>query len=192
MFFENSIEYLKTKLSELSAGSLNTLGSNIDETNKDVDRKLVELDDANVADFDSTPDTDFPRKPFVPKTGSDRGNKKQGNTSERAVYDKLVELYGFQNVNWKSKEDEGRHFDIRYSKDEGANWIYVEVKSYSGFRFPMSFSEFEFGKENPERYEVWLVSDSQIIPVRTPFDSSLLDFKVKDYWVKVKKTIHEV
>ncbi len=186
LFFENAVEYLKKKLADLDTGFSDSSEYKAVLINND-DRELVELDDADLGNFDSTSDTDFQRKPFVPKSGGDRGNKKRGNDSERAVYDRLVKLYGFQNVNWKSKDDEGLHYDIRYSKDDGESWIYVEVKSYSGFRFQMSFSEFEFGKENANRYEVWLVSDSQFIPIREPFDFGVLEFDPKDYWVTLNK-----
>lgn len=112
------------------------------------------------------------RGAYTPNSSSNKRNKKKGNKSEKKVYKKLIKIYGENSVAWKSKEDEGLHYDIRYTKDE-KNWIYVEVKSFEREIFYISKSEKMFGEENKERYEIWLVNGDELYPVEL--------FKIKDY-----------
>lgn len=117
---------------------------------------------------------------YTPNSSSNKRNKKKGNKSEKKVYQKLIELYGENSVAWKSKEDEGLHYDIRYTKDE-KNWIYVEVKSFDREKFYISKSEKLFGEENKDRYEIWLVNGDELYPVEL--------FKIEDYIIEATEFI---
>ncbi|WBL22308.1 sacsin N-terminal ATP-binding-like domain-containing protein [Zunongwangia sp. HRR-M8] len=115
--------------------------------------------------------------------GQDQGKKNAqvGKNSEKKVFDKFCKQYGKEFVHWKSKDDEGLHYDIRYSPDQGENYKYVEVKTFSGNSFIISREEIAFGWARKDSYEVWLVKGKDVIL----FDHILEeeDLSVKDYYV---------
>lgn len=118
---------------------------------------------------------------FIPGNASNKLNAQIGKSSEEKVYKHLCEKYSKDFVHYKSKEDEGLHYDIRYSPDNGEKYIYVEVKTFSNNSFIISREEFEFGKEKKDLYEIWLVKNEEVIV----FDHKLeeLNLVVKDYYV---------
>ena len=87
--------------------------------------------------------------------------KRKGNSAEDKAYQELVEKYTEQFVHYKAKENEGLHYDISYSKDEGQSWIYVDVKSSSNGNFYISATEKLFGEENKENYEIWVYINNE-------------------------------
>lgn len=117
---------------------------------------------------------------YTPNSETNKINKKKGLKSENKVYSTLLELYGKDNVSWKSKEDEGLHYDIRYTKD-GTNWIYVEVKSFESGRFYISNSEKSFGEKYKDKYEVWLVNYDELYPIKL--------FQIKDFNIEATEFI---
>lgn len=117
---------------------------------------------------------------YTPNSTSNKRNKKKGNKSEKKVYSKLIELFGDDSVAWKAKEDEGLHYDIRYTKD-GEKWIYVEVKSFDNGRFYISNSEKSFGENNKDKYEIWLVNNNELYPIEL--------FKIEDYHIEATEFI---
>ncbi|WP_421803917.1 DUF3883 domain-containing protein [Flagellimonas sp.] len=118
---------------------------------------------------------------FNPKGSSNGTNSQIGKTSEEKVYQHLCSKYNKEFVHYKAREDEGLHYDIRYSPDNGNTFIYVEVKTFSNDSFIISREEYEFGKEKKDAYEIWLVKQDNIII----FDHKLeeKDLLVKDYYV---------
>ena len=151
---------------------------------------INEKDEEDIGDLKVI--TDFNIKPKEldfnhPKNGAytsnsslSKRNKRKGNKSEKKVYIKLIELYGQNSVAWKSKEDEGLHYDIRYTKD-GENWIYVEVKSFDNGKFYISKREKSFGENNKEKYEVWLVRNDELYPIEL--------FKMDNYFIEATEYI---
>ena len=117
---------------------------------------------------------------------SDHERKQLGNTSEEIVYNELVKLYGKSFVSWKAKEDEGLHYDIRYSNDKGVKWKYAEVKTFSNSRFYLSKDEKEFGEANQSNYEIWLVNGNNIIPITDFFSNENCILNPKDYIVSLQ------
>lgn len=117
---------------------------------------------------------------YTHNSSSNKRNKKKGNKAEKKVYAKLIELYGDDSVAYKAKEDEGLHYDIRYTKD-GEKWIYVEVKSFDSGVFYISRNEKSFGEENKENYEIWLVNGNELYPIEL--------FKIKDYNIEATEYI---
>ena len=118
---------------------------------------------------------------FNPKSNSNNINGQIGKTSEEKVYQHLCSKYTKEFVHNKAKEDEGLHYDIRYSPDNGKKYIYVEVKTFSKDSFIISREDYEFGKEKKELYEIWLVKNDEVII----FDHKLeeTNLVVKDYYV---------
>ena len=128
---------------------------------------------------------------FLFNPRNEKQQRKAGKAAEKIVYDKLSELYGDTFVSWKSKEDDGLHYDIRYSPDEGNFWKYVEVKSYTNGIFYLSKPERDFGIKNKENYEIWLVDNvNKIFPLRDFFINHKYEINVKDYIVSIE--IHEL
>jgi hypothetical protein len=117
---------------------------------------------------------------FNPKNNLNQTNSQIGKTSEDKVYLHLCAKYSKDFVHNKAKEDEGLHYDIRYSPDKGKKYIYVEVKTFSRDSFIISREEYEFGKEKKDLYEIWLVRNNELII----FDHKLeeVNLVVKDYY----------
>jgi hypothetical protein len=102
---------------------------------------------------------------YIPQNTDNANLKDKGNTSEQIVYDYLLSQ-DFENVDWVSDDNEGLHYDIRYTNKEGVV-KYVEVKSFDSTHFYLSREEFDFGKQNSDDYEIWLVQNRQnLIPIR--------------------------
>lgn len=80
----------------------------------------------------------------------------------------LISKYGESNVVFRSKEDEGSHYDIRYTKDKRTK--YVEVKNISNGYFEISRDEVLFGRKHWEDYEVWLYRDGKVTPIKDFFN----------------------
>jgi len=121
------------------------------------------------------------KKLFNPKHDQDKKNVQEGKNSERKVFDKFCEKYGEEFVHWKSKDDEGLHYDIRYSPDKGENYKYAEVKTFSSNSFIISREEIEFGRAKKDMYEIWLVKGKDIILFDHVLEEN--DLSVKDYYV---------
>lgn len=109
-------------------------------------------------------------KAFKYKTSKSKKDKKIGESAEKRVYKELQSLYGEDNVIWKSKEDDGAHYDIRYMPSPNI-CKYVEVKSFLRGCFDISKDELAFGKEHSADYEIWLVDEEGAHPIKDFFDS---------------------
>ena len=101
------------------------------------------------------------------------------------MYDELFKKYGSEFVDKVSSRDEGKHYDIRYSPDQGKNWIYVEVKNLAKGKFILTGSEKEFGEKEGKNYELHLVdlSKNEIYVFTNPYNSDDIEIVEKDYWV---------
>lgn len=128
-------------------------------------------------------------KAFKVKSSKAKKDKKIGERAEKRVYKELQNIYGEENVIWKSREDDGAHYDIRYMPLPDV-CKYVEVKSFMRGSFDISRDEIAFGREHPEDYEIWLVDDEGAHPIRDFFDTDgnwNYDLNPKSYEVVLKK-----
>jgi len=123
-------------------------------------------------------------KPYQPRENQ-KENKKVGDDCEELAKIILEETYGKKYVDHVSRRDEGTHYDIRYSPDEGDTWKYVEVKNYSKGRFSLSKQQKDFGEKNSKNYEIHLVdlNNKVVYPIADPYNTSSLEFVDKEYWV---------
>ena len=130
-----------------------------------------------------TPNHSSSHLPESHRNNSTADKKLIGNKSEDIVYKKLVEAYTAEFVTHKSKEDEWAHYDIRYSKDKGHNWIYIEVKTFSKGHFILSKEEKNFGENNKNNYEIWLVKGYEIFCIPDLFldDSGKYELTANEY-----------
>lgn len=178
LYFEKNISILKAKLEKIIEPE-NTINDNEDE-----------IGSGNIVmDFEVKPKTlNKPngKGPFIP-SGTTTNNKKVGNRSEKLVYNTLVEKYGKENVSWKAKEDEGLHYDMRYSSDNGNKWKYVEVKTFNNYSFILSREEKKFGENNKNKYEIWLVDNQNNIYNYEIFKGEVTyELTPKDYIISIE------
>lgn len=180
LYFDKNIEILKEILKELEEPE-NTIN---EDENADESGNLISEFAVN-----PLPSPSFNGKgPYIP-SGNSTNNKRAGNRSEKKVYNKLVELYGDNFVSWKSKEDEGLHYDIRYSPNKGNAWKFVEVKTYSNNKFYLSKEEKKFGEEHKDNYEIWLVDNkNNIYPYKMFTGEKKYEITPKDYIVSIEIT----
>jgi len=174
LFFDNNIN----KIKEIIEPFIEKEETINEEENPDIEN--TEVINNFTVKAQEIKNTSNKKGAYTPNSSSNKRNKKKGNKSEKKVYAKLIELYGADSVAWKSKEDEGLHYDIRYTKDK-ENWIYVEVKSFDSGKFYISRSEKLFGEKNKDKYEVWLVNDNELYPIEL--------FKIKDYNIEATEFI---
>lgn len=183
LYFEKNIRLIDAKVKKLIEPEIN-----INEDNEEVESGNL------ITDFEVSPKF-FPTSngkngPYIP-SGKPNKNKKTGNRSEKVVYNHLIEEYGKEYVSWKAKEDEGLHYDMRYSMDKGEKWRFVEVKTFNNNSFILSREEKKFGEENKDKYEIWLVDSQHNIYNYKIFEGEIkFELTPKDYIISIEiKTI---
>lgn len=102
---------------------------------------------------------------------SNYNNKEKGKTSEEKVYIYLKAHY--EKINNTRVYDDGLHYDMSYFCPERNMWIYVEVKTFDIDKFSLSKEQFEYGKENKKRYEIWLVKGDNLYKIDDLFDREI-------------------
>lgn len=177
LYFEIDIEDFKNKLNSISKIEFIPL------TNNSKPKENQSLKESRVGSFKTKTWSGYKNRKdlYNPNSNSNKTNAQIGKTSEEKVYQHLCKKYTKEFVHNKAKEDEGLHYDIRYSPDEGNKYIYVEVKTFSKDTFIISREEYEFGIEKKDLYEIWLVKNDEVII----FDHKLEEnnLVVKDYYV---------
>lgn len=119
---------------------------------------------------------------YTPEGFSAKRLKEIGDESEKIVFDYLKEN-GYSNIDWVSRDNEGLHYDIRYTDEKGIV-KYVEVKSFDSGGFFLSKSEYEFGKSEEQNYEIWLVRNkSEIYPIKDFFSNTKYELIASEYKV---------
>lgn len=118
---------------------------------------------------------------FTPKEPNRRKQKEKGNSSEKIVFDYLSKKY--EAVYWASQDNEGLHYDIRYINEENV-LKYVDAKTFDNGNFHLSKAEYDFGIDNKEDYEIWLVQHQQkIIPIKDFFTNDKYEAVANEYLV---------
>lgn len=91
----------------------------------------------------------------------------------------------YTNVELIAKTNESAHYDIKYFDVITNEMKFVESKYYNGYSFDLSESEREFGIENSNQYEIWLVNkNSKIFAIKDI--NKLGKLKPLKYKVKIK------
>jgi len=120
---------------------------------------------------------------YTPKQDNSRKLKEIGNSSEKLVYDHLLESEFHKNVYWASEDNEGLHYDIRYTNSENI-LKYVEVKTFDNSYFHLSKAEYDFGLNHKDDYEIWLVNNKKnIIPITDFFSNKKYEVISNEYLV---------
>lgn len=163
-----SLIYFQTELDEIRTTLARTEIISDKVPEKISDRELI-LGDVNSL------------KPYVPKPGTKRGiyiakdadlrkRKTKGKTCEQIIFEYIKKLK--LQADFVSEDNEGLHHDIRYYNEDNV-LKYVEVKSYDSNKFFLSKEEYNFGKENKNNYEIWLLRNyEEIFVIKDFFDNA--------------------
>lgn len=166
LHFETALEDLK----QLALGELDMLDDNsegyLDQRNAPVLIDGIKLGSSdNLKEKVKKKRKAVKRKPYLPKQKENTKLKEIGDASEECAM-KYLKDNNFSNIYKASDDNEGLHYDIRYTDDYGTI-KYIEVKTFNNSMFHLSKDEFEFGKENQEDYEIWLVKNNEeVIPIK--------------------------
>src|SRR5690606_8240365 len=119
----------------------------------------------------------------TPKAKDEKKLKEIGNSSEKFVYDFLLNSPDYKDVYLASEDNEGLHYDIRYTDNQNVV-KYVEVKTFDYGFFHLAKSEYDFGVNNKEDYEIWLVNDKKnIIPIKDFFTNNKYEVLPNEFLV---------
>jgi hypothetical protein len=145
----------------------------------DVDVKSGILNDISGPSFLIPPD-DILSLPKTYGSADEKGKKQAGKKAEKMVIDWLRKTYKAENVQWisgyngEARKNDKAGYDAKYRKSKDSEFIYLEIKSYSGNSFIISANEISKGFSAPEKYHIALVKDKSI-------------FIVEDYFLNEKR-----
>ncbi|MFD1162054.1 sacsin N-terminal ATP-binding-like domain-containing protein [Hwangdonia seohaensis] len=169
LHFEENLESLKAILES----QLNTKT----ETNQNENKNQSQTNELEVVSSEKLKQKKTPfkgagnRKPYLPGKDNKGKLKQIGNASEDCVMQYLKDN-NYTNIYKASEDNEGLHYDIRFT-DENGNIKFIEVKTFNTGIFYLSKDEFNFGEQNQEDYEIWLVKNGKtIIPIKDFYTNS--------------------
>lgn len=173
LYFENNTEkieaYIKEYCLKEQAEDSKSQNGDDNQTGSIIDALLVKsAKPFSVKNGDSSNGT------WVHSKQSDKTKKRKGKVAELLVYNTLKKKYGKVNVKWVSgssttpDKNDKLHYDIEY-KNENNEWKYLEVKAISDDNFIISNAEKDKGLEEPDKYEMALVKDTDIFIVKDIF-----------------------
>ena len=172
IYFKNVIETLKRELEEAELEAEKIFEANKEKTNNDSEINIepVIIDSDNLKPKTNSITTKGKNKGvYTPKAKDEKKLKDIGNISEKFVYNFLLNNSDYKDVYLASEDNEGLHYDIRYT-DINNVVKYVEVKTFDNNYFHLTKSEYDFGLNNKEDYEIWLVNNKKnIIPIKDFF-----------------------
>lgn len=172
LFFHGNEVFLSKALEELRREE-NSKDNSSDEIDMNLDQVSiipVSIKKGNLAGSHLKPSKKG-KKGGTHSDKSDKQKKKAGRKAEKLVRDKLAQLYPQGEVFWISGNsdenkvplDDSKGYDIRYKKhSDDLEWIYLEVKSFSGGSFIISLNEVKVGIDNRDQYQLALVEGTDI------------------------------
>lgn len=186
LYFTSDLEYIRNEISdELTQDEEDSsVDANESDEENNSRKSSIKVEMGKKLSPSKSSDGLRKTKPYQPRENQ-KENKRVGNDCEDLAKQILEETYGKKNVDLVSRRDEGTHYDIRYSPDEGETWKYVEVKNYAKGRFSLSKEQKFFGEKNSQNYEIHLVdlNNKVVYPITDPYNTSSLEFVDKEYWV---------
>ncbi len=183
LLYFGQIDILKNRYDELIAH--NAANQSCDTSGQDVKRDILEIE--LYTPSNNTNQTDI-KQSLTRHTKSIHGKRqhnkkidiqkqKRGLEAEWAAYDKLVSLYGPENVRWVSGNaakagviigsgDDTLGYDMTYTDIDG-NVQFIEVKSATDigdnkYSFILTSNEEQTARENLDSYYIFLVMDKKI------------------------------
>jgi hypothetical protein len=186
IYFKNAIETLKKELEKDELEAKQILDQNKEKTNYELADNInpVIIDSDKLKPKNISSNTKGKNKSvYTPKPKDVKKLKEIGNTSEKFVYDFLLNNSAYKDVYLASEDNEGLHYDIRYTDNQDVV-KYVEVKTFDTSYFHLTKSEYDFGFKNKEDYEIWLVNDKKnIIPIRDFFTNDKYEVVSNEFLV---------
>ncbi|WP_337084680.1 sacsin N-terminal ATP-binding-like domain-containing protein [Elizabethkingia anophelis] len=188
IYFTNTIDFIK----EVLKRNNETTPIFDDEVNNETSFKntsITLLDSKNLKSYNPNQKIRNSNKVFTPRIQDNKTLKKIGNTSESIVFDFMKSKPEvFMNLYKVSEDNEGLQYDIRYT-NKNNEIKFVEVKTFNNDNFYISKEEFNFGKENYENYEIWLVKNkNEIIPIFDFFTNTKYEPIINEYIVYLKSS----
>lgn len=172
IYFKNAIETLKKELEKDELEAKQILDANKENNNTEIADNIdpIIIDSDKLKPKKNSSKTKGKNKSvYTPKSKDEKKLKEIGNTSEKFVYEFLLNNSDYKDVYRASEDNEGLHYDIRYTDNQNVV-KYVEVKTFDNSYFHLTKSEYDFGINNKEDYEIWLVNDKKnIIPIKDFF-----------------------
>jgi hypothetical protein len=186
IYFKNAIETLKKELEKDELDAKQIMVANMEKTNAEpaINIDPVIIDSDKLKPKSNSSKTKGKNKGvYTPKVKDEKKLKEIGNTSEKFVYNFLLNSSEYKDVYLVSEDNEGLHYDIRYTNNQNVV-KYVEVKTFDNSYFHLTKSEYDFGFNNKEDYEIWLVNDKKnIIPIRDFFTNDKYKVISNEYLV---------
>jgi hypothetical protein len=189
IYFENAIKILKEELNRNQFHAQKTFLPEINiSQNSEINIKHLvlissdHLKQKNVALQAKTSDPSV----FTPKPKDNKILKEIGNRSEELVYHLLSNDSNCKDVYWASDDNEGLHYDIRYT-DKNNVVKYVEVKTFDNSYFHITKAEYDFGNKYEDDYEIWLVNNQMnIIPIKDFFSNNKYEVVPNEFLVHLE------
>ena len=126
---------------------------------------------------------------------SERRRVELGHYAEDMVYDALTksgeyeigEIYSsYLSYRNNTNGDDSRGYDLEYRKLGDTLYRCLEIKYFNGNSIILSGNEYEVAQQNKARYDLALVTDSDIKIIRQAFDDAQFICKVNDYTIYLK------
>ena len=185
IYFKTAIETLKNEIEKDELDAKQSMEANKDNNNELADNiDPIIIDSAKLKPKNNSNKSKGKNKGvYTPKSKDEKKLKEIGNSSEKFVYDFLLNSPDYKDVYLASEDNEGLHYDIRYTDNQDVV-KYVEVKTFDNSYFHLTKSEFEFGDNNKEDYEIWLVNDKKnIIPIKDFFTNDKYEIVSNEFLV---------
>ena len=186
VYFKTAIETLKKEIEKDELEAQQNLGVNNENANNDSEVTInpVIIDSDKLKPKQNSNKSKGKNKSvYTPKAKDEKKLKDIGNSSEKFVYDFLLNNSDYKDVYLVSEDNEGLHYDIRYTDNKDVV-KYVEVKTFDNSYFHLTKSEFDFGYNNKEDYEIWLVNDKKnIIPIKDFFTNDKYEVVSNEFLV---------
>lgn len=164
LYFDNAFDYILKELSSRKKEE-SPVKEVFSDTSSNISLKVSDSSKLRYRYYSYKSNTNI----YIHKPKDDGILKEIGNSSESIIYDYMCKNELFSEVDFVSRDNDGLHYDIRYTDKE--NRIkYVEVKTFNRGYFLLSKDEYEFGKINQIDYEIWLLKEKgEIIQIKDFF-----------------------
>lgn len=125
------------------------------------------------------------RNNHVHSNSQSKRKQQIGRKSEELVFNTLEDLDNVEKVNWVSgssktvsDRSDAKHYDIEYKLKGEEEWKLVEVKTYNGSYFHLSWAEKDTAIKYKENYEIALVNGTDIYMLKDLFQVDFEDNKL--------------
>lgn len=184
LYFEDTMEDLKAVLQKkFHSAQENTTTAGRTALSNIIKPSQARMASSDNLKFRSKPTQGgYSKKPYFHGGDNSEKLKQIGNSSEDIV-EKYLKDNNYSNIYKVTEDNDGLHYDIRIT-DQHGNIKYIEVKTFNNGMFYLSKDEYDFGVENQQDYEIWLVHNGDtIFPIRDFFTNEKYQLVPEKYIV---------